>query len=421
MRDELAARTAGAEPDAVSGARTRVNARRRPPARRTGRPGVRLGADRQPGRDRRPHHPRLPRAGHPRGRRLLRGRPRRAARRASPTRRIRIGPAAAPRELPRHRRDPRRRPRRRGAEAIHPGYGFLSENADFAEAVRDAGIVFIGPPPAAIAAMGDKIAARGSWRAAGVPVVPGHRRRGRRRRRWRPRGAGDRLSGAGQGGGGRRRARDARRRDARTRSWPRSPPPQREAGAAFGDDRVYLEKLPRAAAPRRNPGRSATGTATSSTSASATARSSGGIRRWSRKRRRPAVDAGAARAAWARRRSRRRGRVGYSSAGTVEFLLDAAARLLLPGDEHAPPGRASGHRGGDGLDLVRLQIAIAAGEPLPFAPGATCAARPRDRVPHLRRGRGGGLPAAPAASCASSRRPPGRASATMLAWRPATK
>jgi len=64
--------------------------------------------------------------------------------------------------------------REAGAEAVHPGYGFLSENADFAEAVMAAGLIWIGPPPAAIRAMGLKDAAKSLMIQAGVPVTPGY-------------------------------------------------------------------------------------------------------------------------------------------------------------------------------------------------------------------------------------------------------
>ena len=64
--------------------------------------------------------------------------------------------------------------RQAGADAVHPGYGFLAENADFAQAVRDAGLTWIGPPPAVIRQMGDKAEAKRIARAAGVPVIPGY-------------------------------------------------------------------------------------------------------------------------------------------------------------------------------------------------------------------------------------------------------
>src|SRR5262249_24097093 len=67
---------------------------------------------------------------------------------------------------------------RSGAQGVHPGYGFRSENAEFASALQAAGIVFIGPPAPAIATMGDKIAAKAAVSAFGVPVVPGISRPG---------------------------------------------------------------------------------------------------------------------------------------------------------------------------------------------------------------------------------------------------
>ena len=131
--------------------------------------------------------------------------------------------------------------RRTGAEAIHPGYGFLSENADFAEGCAVAGLVFIGPPPAAIRAMGSKAASKALMEASGVPLVPGYHGDGQdgvtlqeaaTRIGWPV------LIKASAGGGGRgmrvvERAEDFAAALASA---------QREASAAFADDRVLLEK-----------------------------------------------------------------------------------------------------------------------------------------------------------------------------------
>lgn len=127
------------------------------------------------------------------------------------------------------------------AEAVHPGYGFLSENADFARQVADQGLVFIGPPAAVIAQMGDKIAARQRMRAAGVPVIPGSD------------GSTESLeevlavveeggyplllkAAAGGGGRGMRLVEEAEGLEEAFLAA------QRESEAAFGDGRLYAEK-----------------------------------------------------------------------------------------------------------------------------------------------------------------------------------
>ena len=202
----------------------------------------RFGPDRQPRRDRLPGHAHGAPPGHPPRRGLFRRRSRRAARARSPTRPVGIGPAPAARELSRRRAHHRRSRARAGAEAIHPGYGFLSENPAFAEACEAAGIVFVGPPAAAIRAMGLKDAAKRLMEQAGVPVVPGyhgedqdaaHPRRARRRRS---------ASRADQGARRRRRQGHARGASRRGSSPPRSTSAGARPQARFGDDRVLIEK-----------------------------------------------------------------------------------------------------------------------------------------------------------------------------------
>ena len=128
-----------------------------------------------------------------------------------------------------------------GADAIHPGYGFLSENEGFAQSVADAGLIFVGPPPSAIAAMGSKSAAKSLMEKAGVPLVPGYH--GDDQDPALLHREADRIgypvlikASAGGGGKGMRVVQSsAAFADALTSC-------KREAQASFGDDRVLIER-----------------------------------------------------------------------------------------------------------------------------------------------------------------------------------
>ena len=250
-----------------------------------------------------------------------------------------------------------------GADAVHPGYGFLSENADFAKAVTDAGITFIGPTPEVIAAMGLKIAARERMIAAGVPVVPGGDRIEDPREALR---TAEEMgypvlvkASAGGGGRGMRRVDDEGELEAALERA------SSEAAAAFGDGAVYLEKF--VDGPRH-------------IEFQVMADSAGhvihlGERECSIQRRhqklveespaygmtpevRAAMGDAAVRAAQA---------VGYVGAGTVEFLMDSSGawyflemntRIQV---EHPVTEAVTG------VDLVQTQIRMAAGERLELA------------------------------------------------------
>jgi propionyl-CoA carboxylase alpha chain len=251
--------------------------------------------------------------------------------------------------------------RQTGAEAVHPGYGFLSEREAFAQALAEAGIVFIGPNPAAIAAMGDKIAAKTAAARAKVSTVPGHL--GVIMDEMQALGIAEEIgypvmikASAGGGGKGMRiahAASEVAEGFARARS---------EAKSSFGDDRVFIEKF--ITDPRH-------------IEIQVLGDKHGhvihlGERECSIQRRNqkvveeapsPLLDA-ATRAAMGKQAVALAKAVGYDSAGTVEFVaaqdksfyfLEMNTRLQV---EHPVTELVTG------IDLVEQMIRIAAGEPL---------------------------------------------------------
>jgi 3-methylcrotonyl-CoA carboxylase alpha subunit len=257
-----------------------------------------------------------------------------------------------------------------GAEAIHPGYGFLSENADFAEACAAAGITFVGPPPAAIRAMGSKAAAKALMEKAGVPLVPGYH--GDDQSDATLRAAAQRIgfpilvkASAGGGGKGMKIARDAAElEEALTLA-------RGEAASAFGDDRLLLERY--LTRPRH-------------IEIQLFADAHGNVvhlfeRDCSIQRRHQKVieEAPAPGMTEARRAAMGKAAcdaaraIGYVGAGTVEFIVDAGSPPDAEGDTFAfmemntrlqvehPVTEAI-----TGIDLVEWQLRVASGEPLPL-------------------------------------------------------
>ncbi|HXY80770.1 MAG TPA: biotin carboxylase N-terminal domain-containing protein [Gaiellaceae bacterium] len=234
------------------------------------------------------------------------------------------------------------------ADAVHPGYGFLAESAELAEAVLAAGLAWVGPPPAALRAGGDKLGAKETARAAGVPVLPT--------------GTAAEIgfpllvkATAGGGGRGMRVVRGARELEEATAAA------RREAGAAFGDDTVFYERYlerPRHVEIQLLADRHGTVVALGERECSVQRRHQKVLEESPS----PALDAalrkrmGDAAIALAQA-------IGYEGAGTAEFVLDGRdfyflelnARIQV---EHPVTELVSG------VDIVRAQLSVAAGDPL---------------------------------------------------------
>jgi acetyl/propionyl-CoA carboxylase alpha subunit len=258
--------------------------------------------------------------------------------------------------------------RETGAAAIHPGYGFLSENAEFAEAVTAAGVIWVGPPPAAIRAMGPKDAAKALMIKAGVPVTPGYL--GEDQSEARLKAEAEAIgypvlikAVAGGGGKGMRKVEAAADFSGALASC------RREAAASFGDDRVLIEKYitrPRHIEVQVFADRHGDVVHLFERDCSVQRRHQKVIEEAPA----PGIDA-ATRAAICSAAVTAARAVAYEGAGTIEFIADGSAgltpdhvwfmemntRLQV---EHPVTEAVTG------LDLVEWQLRVAAGEPLPL-------------------------------------------------------
>jgi acetyl-CoA/propionyl-CoA carboxylase, biotin carboxylase, biotin carboxyl carrier protein len=235
-----------------------------------------------------------------------------------------------------------------GADAVHPGYGFLSESAELAEAVLEAGLTWVGPPPVALRAGGDKLAAKETARAAGVPVLPS----------GTPEELGFPLlvkAAAGGGGRGMRVVRAAEELDEALAAA------RREAAAAFGDDSVFCERYlerPRHVEIQLLADTHGTVAALGERDCSIQRRHQKVLEESPSPALDPELRARMSEAAVAFARA-----IGYESAGTAEFVLDGRefwflelnARIQV---EHPVTELVTG------VDLVREQLRIASGAAL---------------------------------------------------------
>ena len=239
-----------------------------------------------------------------------------------------------------------------GADAVHPGYGFLAENANFAEAVEAASLTWVGPPPAALRAGGDKLEAKRIAREAGVPVVP----------EGEPAEIGFPLvvkAAAGGGGRGMRVVREPAELDEALAAA------QREAKAAFDDERVFCERYverPRHVEIQLLGDTQGTIVALGERECSVQRRHQKVLEEAPSPALDPQLRARMSEAAVAFARA-----IGYRSAGTAEFMLDGRDFWFLELNgriqvEHPVTELVSG------ADLVAEQIRIAQGEPLSAEP-----------------------------------------------------